>query len=296
MSVKYLCNKIYSANCVTCINSENLDLIEQGIQEILDLEKLQQISKPLLPQDSKPLLQHLLSSPYQINNLLVIGLYPSNFGWTVIQTSKEDFFCRRAKNDTKPRLSILSKRINYDAFAYSFYNNFLGALLEANANGNIFVAGYLDNSDSREDADIFYREPVNLLSGGLCFNLLNVSKELQDISKQRDIDLEKRKEELEQLADLYPEKINYALSEYKKIASSAFVRADENLRQLLSCSESFWYGYHLLYNAYAKSEQLASERIKLLFFKPKNLGIEEIWSSITSRKDYREELWQDIPF
>ena len=67
-----------------------------------------------------------------------------------------------------------------------------------------------------------------------------------------------------------PEKINYALSEYRKIHKSGFIRDNENLGQLLCRSDFFWHENNLLYKAYAEPEKLEEESVKLLFYKLTN--------------------------
>lgn len=46
----------------------------------------------------------------------------------------------------------------------------------------------------------------------------------------------------------------------------------------------------------AKAKKLENDGVKLLFFKPEDLDIKDIWLFITSREDYGENLWSDIFF
>lgn len=293
-----LCNKICSCNSIACINSKDVDSIQQGIVKVLKQEKLEQISKPPLCKNFQPLIAKLLSSPWLMTDLVVIGLYPSNTGWTVIKTSSENFLCKRAKNALEPRLLTLAKYANFDAFAYSFQYAYTGALIEASANGKMHVSGFMDNGGGIDGDEVFCQESINKMTHGLYFNLLKVSRQLQSINEQPDIDLETRKKELKklELVERDPEQINHVLSKYCEIHSSAFVRADENLKEFLSCSNYFWRHCHLLYDALVRSQWLEDAGVKLLFFKPKDVGIGDIWLSFTSKKDYGKELWQDIPF
>lgn len=90
--LQYLCDKVGCWNVASCINSDNLDLIEQGINDIFRQEGYRRISKPPLPQNSKPLLQKLLSCPWHMSGLWVIGLSLGNFGWAVIKASSPELF------------------------------------------------------------------------------------------------------------------------------------------------------------------------------------------------------------
>ncbi len=276
-------------------------MIERGINNIFKQEGFRRISKPPLPQNPKPLLRELLSAPWKIRNLWVIGLSLGNFNWTIIKASRDKLLCDRAKNSVHPRISKLATHVGCDAFSYKIHDAYLGALLEADTSGRTFVSGYLGNRNDLENNDVFCSEPVNKLVGGLNFYLLNISEELKAMYKTRDISQEerqKRAEELEKLVKQEPEKINYALSEYRKIHKSSFIRDNENLGQLLCRSDFFWHENNLLYKAYAEPEKLEKDRVKLLFFQVGRFDLnpktEDIWSPITSRKDYG--VIQDIPF
>ncbi len=66
--LEYHFEKISYWNDTTCIRSDNLDLIEQTLTHILEKEGYRLIPKPPLPQNSKPLIQELLSSSYKVDS------------------------------------------------------------------------------------------------------------------------------------------------------------------------------------------------------------------------------------
>ena len=299
-SIANFLNQLGCWNTITCVNSHNLDLIEHNLVSMFKKEGCRQISKPPLPKNPKPLLRELCSS-YRINNLFVIGLSLGNFGWTIIKSSSDNLFCNRAKNSFRPRISELAILIDCDAFTYQFYDFFLGALLEADASGKTFVSGYLDNTNSITENDIFCSEQVNYMATGLNFILLNKSNELKLSCQKNEISkegIQNRIDELDILVEQHPEKINYALSEYKKIHKSRFVRDNEHLGEILCKSDSFWHEDQLLYQAFANPQKLEANGVRLLFFQSKRFDLnpktEEIWSPIISQKNYGVEqdlLW-----
>lgn len=290
-------------NITTCINSDNLDLIEQIINNILKHEGYHRISKPPLPENSKPLLQKLLSCPWKMRDLWVIGLSVGNLGWTVIKTSIPELFCLRAKGSIRPRLAELARQIGCNAFFYEVHDRYLGGLLEANASGQVFVSGYLD-SYGIEDMRL-HNEPIIEIAGGLNFYLLDVSEEFKTLNQLKtnlsEEEKQKREEELEALVEKHPEQIEKALFQWKKIMMSGFQQDDENLEQLLCKSDSFWHEDNLLYKAFAEPQKLQEDGVRLLFFQVGGFShqpdTEEIWEQITKMKNYGIDISRDnIPF
>lgn len=302
-------------NDTTCIRSNNLDLVEQTLTHILEKEGYRLIPKPPLPQNSKLLIQELLSSSYKVDSYLwVIGLNAGNLGWTIIKTSITELFCRRAKGNTRPRLSELSMHNGCDAFHLSVHNRYWGVLLEANAFGQTQATGYLDQYDVKNMQ--FYDEPVKEPKSKQNFFLIDVPEEFHAAGRRK-VNLSKeekqgREEELETLVEHYPEYFARALTEWRELNMGGYERMDEDLGQLLCNSHphfyylQFWQGNKLwhekniLHKAYTEPEQLEKDGVRLLFFQVGqfhlNPNTEEIWSPITSREDYGKDPWQEIPF
>lgn len=83
----YLFEKIGYFNDVTCINSNNLNLVKNEITEIFRKEGYLPISKPDLPQNSKPLLKEFLARPWLISSLRIVGLLKGDIDWITIKAS-----------------------------------------------------------------------------------------------------------------------------------------------------------------------------------------------------------------
>ena len=298
----YEFRKFGYCNYTTCINKNDLNQIEKNIVEIFKEEGYNYISKPPLPQNQEPLIKKLLSSPWEMmSNLWVIGLTTGSYKWTVLKTSVPEIFCRQAKYTKCLRLSKLAKKLKCDIFHHSVTDREWGVLVEANALGQTLASGYLE-SDYLEYMQFYTRE-IEEPKGDKNFSLINVPKKFQRAGKVSSIiseqEKQKREEELEVLYQSDKKEIrDKARSEWKQLNMSWFERTDEDLGKLICSSDSFWHENNLLYKAYAEPEQLEKDGVRLLFFQVGRFDLnpetEEIWSPITSKKDYGIE--QDIPF
>ena len=166
--------------------------------------------------------------------------------------------------------------------------------------GQSLASGYLD-CDELNDMK-FHDEPIIKSTKEPNFLLLDVSEELKTVGRIKvilsEVEKQKKEEELEALFKEKPYQAQRALSEWKELHMSGFERTDEDLGKLLCKSDSFWHENNLLYKAYAEPEKLETDGVRLLFFQTSKfnrlLSPEEIWSPITSRKDYG--ITPNIPF
>lgn len=299
--LEYHFEKISYGNSTTCVRADDLNLIEQTLTQILEKEGCRPIPKPLLPENAKALIQELRSSPWKMNPYLwVIGLAVGNLGWTIIKTSVTELLCRRARGSTRPRLSELAMHTGCDVFHCSVHDRYYGVVLEADASGQTFASGFLDchNIENMK----FYNEPVDELTGGLNFFLLNVPEEFQAAGRVKAClskeEKQRREEELEALVQEHPEQFTRALTEWRELNMSSFERIDEDLGQLLCSSDSHSYYWHywqgnklwheknILHKVYTEPYQLESDGVRLLFFQvggfDRRPDTEEIWSLTTN--------------
>lgn len=283
-------------NDTSCIMSNNTDTIENLIANIFEKEGYISISKPKLPANNKLLLSEILSRPYLIRSLIIVGLLNSNTNWITIKTSISKLLCHTSKHFDHSLISELAIESSCDAFHHHVFERYCGVLLEANANGQTFASGYID-CDERNEM-IFLNEPVAKTTKEQNFLLIDVPEAFKSAGKPKvslsELEKQQKEQELETLFNEKPDQAQFALSEWKKLHMSWFERTDEDLGKLICKSHSFWHENNLLYKAYAKPKELEKNGVELLFFIPKNYNVEDIWSPITSKKDYGIE--QDIPW
>ncbi|WP_156114087.1 hypothetical protein [Myxosarcina sp. GI1] len=302
LDLEYEFTRFSYNNHSVCVNSNNLNLVEVAIINLLGQEGYRQIPKPPLPQNDKLLIQTLCSSPWEIMSYLkVIAISIGNYGWSVIKAFPSELFCRRAKKTKLPLLARLASQQKFDAFHNTVLQRYWGVLIEANSSGRTLASGYLD-SDYMEYIR-FYTKRIQESKGYKNFSLIEVPREFQWAGSVSSIfnerEKQKREEELELLYQSDEKEIrDKAWSEWKELNMSWFERRDEDLGKLICKSDFFWHENKLLYKAYAEPEQLEKDRVRLLFFQTGRFDLdpstEEIWSPITSRKDYGIE--RDIPF
>jgi hypothetical protein len=298
----YEFKKLSYCNYTTCINTNDLNKIEKTIVEIFKGEGYNHIPKPPLPQNKEPLIEILLSSPWEMRfDLWVIGLMAGNHNWTILKTSVPELFCRHLRNTNCLRLSELAQKLECNAFYHSVVDRDWGVLLEADAIGKTFASGYLDCEDMSYMQ--FYNEPVITTLENKNFLLLNMSDEFQKAGRNTIHYSQEEKEKREEVLEILyqsqeKEKREEAWSGWKEINMSGFEKTDEDLGKLICPSDIFWHENNLLYKAFAKPEQLEKDGVRLLFFQVGRFDLnpetEEIWSPITSREDYGIE--QDIPW
>lgn len=292
----YQFEKIGYSNDTTCINSNNLNLIKNGITKIFKKEGYIEIPKPLLPQNSKPLIKEFLARPQLIRTLRIIGLLNNDNNWIVIKTFSPKLFCHKAKGSARPILSELAVQSSCQAFHHHVQKRNCGVLLEASITGETLASGYLDYDDI--DRMKFLNEPVIKADREQNFLLLDVPEAFEAAGKPKvrlnALEKQQKEQELEVLFNEKPDQAQFALSEWKKLNMSRFERIDEDLGKLICISNSFWHENNLLYKAYAEPEELEQDGVKLFYFQSNVRNTEEIWLPIISQKDYGIE--QDIPW
>lgn len=283
-------------NDTSCIMSNNTDAIESIIANILEKEGYISISKPKLPTNNKLLLSEILSRPYLIRSLIIVGLLNSNTNWITIKTSISKLLCHTGKHFDRSLISELAIESSCDAFHHHVFERYYGVLLEANANGQTFASGYID-CDERNEM-VLLNKSVAKTTKEQNFFLLDVPKEFKDAGQVKfhlnELEKQRKEEELEALFNEQPGQAQLALSEWKKLHMSWFERTDEDLEKLICKSNSFWHENNLLYKAYTEPNELEKDEVKLLFFISKDHNVEEIWLPITSKEDFGIE--QDIPW
>ena len=292
----YQFEKIGYSNDTTCIQTHNLDLRQESIISIFKEEGYLQISKPSLPENNKLLIKEFLARPYLIRSLIIIGLLSNDSDWTTIKTSSPKLFCYRAKNFAHLILSELAVQCSSQAFHYHIQKRNCGVLLEVDTAGKILASGYMDYDEAGRMK--FLNVPVIKTTKEQNFFLLDVPEKFKSAGKPKvfisESEKREKEEELEALFNEQPKYAQLALLEWKKLNMSWFERTDEDLGKLICKSNSFWYENNLLYKAYAKPEELENAGVKLLFFLVEDCEIEEIWSPITSQKNFGIE--QDLPW
>ena len=283
-------------NDTTCINSDNLDLIKNQITDIFNKEGYIEISKPLLPENDKPLIKEFLALPQLISSLRIVGLLKNDSNWIVIKSSSPKLLCRKAKGFARSILSELAVKTSCQAFHNHVQKRNCGVLLEASITGETLASGYLDHDDI--DRMEFLNEPVIKFDREQNFLLLDVPEAFEAAGKHKvrlgELEKQQKEQELEALFNQKSDRTQFALSEWKKLNMSRFERIDEDLGKLICTSNSFWHENNLLHKAYAKPKELEQDGVKLFYFLPSVQNTEEIWLSITSKKDYGVE--QAIPW
>mgnify|MGYP003460473633 CR=1 FL=1 len=110
--------------------------------------------------------------------------------------------CRRAKNSNFPRLSELTKQLGCNGFYLRSYD-YYGILMEANANGEIFISGEIEGSE--EDKKHFYEQQVDR-RGKQKFYLLQMQEEINEAMKppssEEYQEKERRLQDLDRLQEL----------------------------------------------------------------------------------------------
>lgn len=127
-------------NSTTCIEQDELTLIEQKINTLLDKEEgWKRIN--FLPQINYAV-DNLRDRPWnKLTNLYLVALFKSKSGWTIIKTFPNGLFCRRSSNNNRLRLSFLAQSLNCNAFYLEANHQYQEFLLEINAKGDTFLTG-----------------------------------------------------------------------------------------------------------------------------------------------------------
>lgn len=261
-------------NSTHYICCHKLDAIELALTRIFEQEGCRRVPLPVQAMSDQELQDH----PYMILwDLWTVGLFVGNLGWTIIQTAPAEILCRRARGAVRSRLSELAMQTGCDAFHLGVYRTDYGILLEADAQGRIYITGNID----AERKDRFYEEQINKQRDRVSFSLLALPEEviattrltISEAEKQRIAQLEARIEE---------EPWNWVEIEYTRQSENRLT--SEALLQLLSGSPSYLQLRRepLVYLAYKKQQQIAAEGARLLYFQPseyyQQLGPEEILS------------------
>jgi hypothetical protein len=287
-------------NDTTCIKSDNLDLIEQIIIQIVEEEGYISIPKPSLPPNVLSSFQRkILASSYLMKPYIwVFGLYFNKLleGWTVLKTSVPEFLCARKEGNNFPRLSDLATLSGCEAFHHNVRNSHWGALLEANTYGETVVSGYVDCLDPENM--MFCNEPVIKFSGERNFLLLDLPEKFQKagISKTRlsKEERHKRNIELEEIVKEDPGALEIFVSEYRELNMGVRESIDKSLRLLLCNSEIYWNTNDLLYRSYYELERLENFGVRLLFFQVGAFELQantgEIWNLLTNFSRQRFSL------
>ena len=288
-SLKYYFDKIGYANNTTCIQSTDLELIQQNIITMFEDENYRLISQPPLPQNSDFLIQELLSSSYKTNPYLwIVGLSVGKSGWTTIKTSIEDLLCHKTKSNERIWLSQLATQTDCDSFHHNLQNRHWGVLLETNSLGQTLATGFLEEVDDLNNIK-FYGVPVAEPEDKGNFYLIDVPEAFQTAGKTK-INLGKREkqtknEELERVFQQGDEKQREkAIAEWKELNMGGRERFDSDLGNLICRSNFFWHEDNLFHKAYAKPKQLEQNEVQLLFFQVGRFDLdpskEEIWLPI----------------
>jgi len=295
-------------NHTTCLRSDNLDLIEQAITSILEQEGYHFIPQPALPKNDLPVMQVLCSLHWEVTPYLgMVGLFPGNLGWTLVKTQPPELLCQRARGAAKPRLAELAIQSRCDGFHYRIYDDYCGALLEADASGQIFVSGYWDCYDIKDMK--LYDEQITELSAGLNFFLLDVPEEIRTIGRdfRSPEAIQRRKKELsilmqQERADRV-EALAKFKAEWEELDKSSFQIDDERLGRMLVGLDryrDYWYQHNLYYKVYTKQQQLAADGVRLLYFQSakaaEKVATKGIWETIC--EEVHTSPWppDDIPF
>ncbi|MEL6438895.1 MAG: hypothetical protein AAFQ80_06540 [Cyanobacteria bacterium J06621_8] len=285
-------DKLSYSNDTTCINTDKINTVENTVINILKEKGYVLVPQPPLVEQSEVLIKEFLRQPWLINSLKIIGLLNNDSNWITMKTSSPKMFCCTLKTSRRVMLSELSIRSGFQAFHNHVEGSRNGVLLEASVNGDILASGYVDYDDI--DEMVFLSQPVRNTTKKRNFHLLDVPKEFHIAGvindEMNEAEKRQKEQELETLFNEQPHQAQHALSEWGQLHMSWFERTDRDLKKLICKSDYFWDNNNLLYQAYAESEKLRNEQVKLLFFCSETLikeqNLESIWLPITSRKDF----------
>jgi hypothetical protein len=263
--------KHYYWNYASCIRSGNLDAIGKTIVYLLEEEGYLRLPDP--PQPLEPKILKKCRYPWQtVPNLAIVGLFVGAKGWTIVQSSPKELFCRRVQGATRLGLSALAIQLGCDAFHFSAYSGFQGLLVEVDPHGSTLVSGWAEDYLPKDN---FYGEPTS--DNNLQFHLLNVSEEMQAAAKEEENDEEYSRmlAELNQLFDQDKERseddeeINWGLFDLEdKIEAfkHTFQLVDEALEKVMG--SAYWHpkDKNIIYLAFAEQQQLEADGARILFF------------------------------
>jgi hypothetical protein len=258
----------YYSNYTTCLHCDDLVVIQQAMTNLLEQEGGCRISQlPPLEVSVEELTRN--NTWYQICNFWIVGLFPGKGGWTIVKTWSSELLCHRIADDFRPRLSALAIQLRCDAFHLSVYGGTYGTcgiLLEANAAGDIYVAGSF-NADVPSES--FYQQPIDEPDSIERFSLLKVPESFQtamQINKAPEII--RNEEEYNRLkAEKHP---NWSLLNElwsNEVSKGYTERIDMALEAILDRSGTWAYS-HLAYAAYVHANELAAANGHLLYFQP----------------------------
>lgn len=254
-------------NSTTCIHCNDLVAVEQAITTLLEQEEgVCRLSE--LPPLEISLKQLQTQRKWDRSfNLGIVSLFAGNDGWTIIKTWPGELLCHEAANDSRPRLSVLAMQLNCDAFYLGVYNDIFGILLEANASGQIHIAGVYDAEEIRREQ--FYQQPINVQGLVERFYLLKVSEPIQAAARiNQNPELKRRIAELKQLAQENPD-LECRIAWENEAWQGYTERIDRALETVLNSSDS-WYWPSLDYRCYAEPDKLAAAKAHLLYFQLPN--------------------------
>lgn len=290
-------------NFTTCIRSNNINTIEQKLTRLLEAEGCCRLNE--LPQirDSSQV-PHIWESDCS----LIINLYSSQSGWTIVKTAPQEFLCQRAKGDNRTRLSALAILLGCDAFYLGMYSSYIGILLEADASGRIFVSG---GSDIGTSGERFWEEQINAvgdLKDIAQFSILEVPELLQAAMRANEnSELLAKEAEVDRLIEENSDESDRQLSileffndETDEFHQGYAQRIDRALAKVIDDShdQSQWYCNNLIYDVYSELSPLANDRAKLLYFQlPSTYQPSEPYGLITSPSlNLDSSYYDEIPF
>jgi hypothetical protein len=241
------------SNETICINCNDLDLIEQRIVYLLEQEGCRRLDE-LPPIEGR----ELISYEWDLRCPVIILIASSSIqsGWTVLKVSPATFFCQRAREANRPRLSTLAMELGCDAFYFGVYGGYLGILLEANTQGQTFVTGGISPDEIVEN---FYDEQIDSMKQVSNFELLKVLEPLDKaIRTNEDPEYLKKEAEWDRLGDLFredPESYLSLMESYEEgdYDKARLQRIDEAMREVMGCPNKYWYSnvhYDLMYTSH----------------------------------------------
>jgi hypothetical protein len=244
-------------NFTTCINNQNLTLIESEIITLLKKQGGVPINN--LPPLIIPLEELQAKHPTeQSSHIWIVGLYPGNNGWTVIKTYPSELLCHSVNYDYDcySQLSMLTMQLNSNAFHLSVYGDDWGFLVEADDKGKNLISGCFHlNIPSNE----FYLQLIKVPGLIKQFSLLNIPENIQTaISVHQSPDLKLQIANIKKKFDPF----------WEQDLTIGYTELIDEALKLVMDNSNQWYIYNLAYCVYTQFKSLAEHGMRLLYFQP----------------------------
>lgn len=255
-------------NYTTCIEYDNLDILESSITEILEQEEgCQRIFElPKLNIDWQKRSRYTYLEQ-ELSDLWIVAIFPGIGRWGVIKTFPTGLICDRSLNSSQPYLANLTKQIKCNAFHLEVHDSVGGFLFEVDFLGKTFLSGssVLDEyySCGFHDELKVDKDKGDLITNFWSIDVPEPFKQAIQINESSEV-LEKE----QRIAELDPEDPEYfdlAVDEYLGYSQ----RIDLAFADLFDPNRDYWFFKNSLVDvAYNSSDRLKLINAKILYFQP----------------------------